>query len=162
MKLTEDTKNKIIKLRKDGYTYKDIASELNISYNTVVYWLYPEEYRKKEKQKAKKRHLKAKLNIISRVKKSLRNSMYRNTNNIEYISCKGTIEEIVKSYTGFCSICNIEDGKSQKRLSVDHCHITGKFRGWLCCNCNTALGHLKDNINILEKMIGYLKNHETP
>lgn len=53
-----------------------------------------------------------------------------------------------------CDICN-----SGGKICFDHCHKTGKFRGWLCIPCNTALGMAKDNPILLEKLIYYLKSH---
>lgn len=41
---------------------------------------------------------------------------------------------------------------------VDHCHTTGKVRGLLCFHCNTALGHIFDNTEILQSMIKYLSD----
>ena len=40
---------------------------------------------------------------------------------------------------------------------VDHCHVTNKFRGWLCHNCNRALGCFSDNIGRLKRAIDYLE-----
>lgn len=48
-----------------------------------------------------------------------------------------------------------------KRASVDHCHKSGKIRRLLCNNCNVALGNVKDNPEILKKMIIYLEEHGT-
>jgi hypothetical protein len=42
----------------------------------------------------------------------------------------------------------------------DHCHTTGKGRGWICDSCNTGLGRFKDNITLLQKAIDYLKQHQ--
>lgn len=42
-------------------------------------------------------------------------------------------------------------------VCFDHDHNTGKFRGWICLNCNFSLGLVKDKIETLEKMIDYLK-----
>lgn len=42
---------------------------------------------------------------------------------------------------------------------VIHCHEKDKFRGWLCGNCNIGLGNFKDNVEILEKAIEYLKQN---
>lgn len=47
--------------------------------------------------------------------------------------------------------------KQPVSLSVDHCHTTGKIRGLLCSNCNTALGLLKENISIMENLMTYIK-----
>lgn len=41
---------------------------------------------------------------------------------------------------------------------LDHCHTSGKFRGWLCHNCNRALGLFKDKVDSLERAIDYLKS----
>lgn len=43
---------------------------------------------------------------------------------------------------------------------VDHCHITDKFRGWLCHKCNRGLGNFDDNIDILKRVINYIQNHK--
>ena len=63
-------------------------------------------------------------------------------------------EQIVELYnTTVCQICGVET----KRICVDHDHKSGKVRGYLCINCNSALGMAKDNVSILERMIMYLK-----
>jgi len=43
---------------------------------------------------------------------------------------------------------------------LDHNHLTDKFRGWICNNCNNGLGRLKDDVNILQNAMEYLKNNE--
>ena len=48
---------------------------------------------------------------------------------------------------------------STKNLVLDHNHETGEIRGVLCNSCNRALGYAKDNINILSKLIEYLKEN---
>ncbi len=61
-----------------------------------------------------------------------------------------------------CSICGTRDNfvaKEPSRLYVDHCHNTGKVRSLLCYHCNTLLGMCKEEINILEKAIDYLNQH---
>jgi hypothetical protein len=74
-----------------------------------------------------------------------------------------TIEDynkMVLDQNGVCKICGQpETSKVVTRLSVDHCHSTGKVRGLLCKSCNSALGQAKDNIDLLHKMIDYLKEH---
>lgn len=44
-------------------------------------------------------------------------------------------------------------------LDLDHCHASGKFRGWLCGHCNRALGMLKDNPAFLRSLASYLERH---
>ena len=51
-----------------------------------------------------------------------------------------------------CAIC-----LQRKKLSVDHDHQTGRVRGLLCTNCNTALGKLHDNSDNLRRAADYLE-----
>lgn len=54
-----------------------------------------------------------------------------------------------------CAICGaLEPG--ERRLSIDHDHETGEFRGVLCSSCNGALGLMGDDIARLAKAIEYL------
>ena len=58
-----------------------------------------------------------------------------------------------------CAICNTTEpgGKHNSNyFVVDHCHTTGKVRKLLCHKCNTALGLLGDNTQIIQSMINYL------
>lgn len=54
-----------------------------------------------------------------------------------------------------CGIC----GKSgtAKGIVFDHDHATGKFRGWICGLCNTAIGLSGDSPAILRAMARYLE-----
>lgn len=47
-----------------------------------------------------------------------------------------------------------------KQLVFDHDHETLGHRGWLCDNCNRAMGMLGDTIESLEAAILYLKGHK--
>lgn len=53
--------------------------------------------------------------------------------------------------SGLCAICNLE-----LKLYVDHCHDTGKIRGLICNKCNSAMGFLNDNPELLKKAYEYL------
>lgn len=55
-----------------------------------------------------------------------------------------------------CPIC--EDVVDGKYARLDHCHETGRIRGWLCDNCNTALGKMKESTHVLQRAIDWLKN----
>lgn len=51
-----------------------------------------------------------------------------------------------------CELC-----QKKESLVWDHDHDTGKFRGWLCKQCNLGLGLFKDDPNRLLKAVDYLK-----
>lgn len=59
--------------------------------------------------------------------------------------------------SGFCYICLTHRKNLSRDLAVDHNHQTGQIRALLCTNCNQALGRAKESIEILERMINYLK-----
>ncbi len=71
-----------------------------------------------------------------------------------------TIEDYDAMYIeqgGRCAICGTHQSKLVKRLCVDHCHETQKVRGLLCDRCNTGISRFKDNINLLQNAIKYLR-----
>lgn len=47
------------------------------------------------------------------------------------------------------------------RLSVDHCHKTGKVRGLLCQECNFALGLLEDDRAKIVALLQYVDSFES-
>jgi len=65
-------------------------------------------------------------------------------------------EAMVKLQNGACAICGRTEEK--RRLSVDHCHQTGKVRGLLCNTCNAGLGNFRDAIAHLQAAIRYLES----
>lgn len=62
-------------------------------------------------------------------------------------------EKFMKEQNGLCAICA---QPSDETLALDHCHTTGEFRGLLCRRCNTGIGLLRDDKEILQKAINYL------
>lgn len=66
-------------------------------------------------------------------------------------------EEMIQQQDGNCAICNRRPGTS---LHVDHCHKTGKIRELLCNSCNTAMGSLRENPEIIRSMLKYIAKHE--
>ena len=61
-----------------------------------------------------------------------------------------------------CEVCGkppTGGAPNRKTLHFDHDHKTGKFRGWICFNCNAALGHVKDEMEVLRALIGYLERN---
>lgn len=59
-----------------------------------------------------------------------------------------------------CAICGHKDTMWKINLCVDHDHSTGKVRGLLCDPCNTAIGHLKDDPEIISKALAYVRYHK--
>lgn len=56
-----------------------------------------------------------------------------------------------------CEICGGPPDGAWKKLNIDHCHVTGTFRGVLCSCCNNGLGLFKDRIDVLQSAIRYLQ-----
>lgn len=57
-----------------------------------------------------------------------------------------------------CPICrNTMTRKGGRRVCLDHDHITGKWRGVICNTCNTAIGKLGDDIDLVERAWRYLR-----
>lgn len=44
-----------------------------------------------------------------------------------------------------------------KAFHLDHDHVTGKFRGWLCSKCNTGIGMLGDRLLGAQQAVAYLE-----
>lgn len=53
---------------------------------------------------------------------------------------------------GLCGICKVVEA-----TAIDHCHKTNRVRGLLCKNCNTGIGFLKEDIEIMTNAIQYLQ-----
>jgi hypothetical protein len=68
---------------------------------------------------------------------------------------KMTIEDwhtLLLAQSGRCDACEA----ANPDLQIDHCHDTGAVRGLLCPNCNSALGHARDDAVRLRALIDYL------
>jgi len=84
----------------------------------------------------------------------------------QYGMTKEQYEVMLKSQGGKCAICRRterEKGTSKwlLHLSVDHCHKTGKVRGLLCRQCNSAIGRLQDDPSIVRRAADYLEGNLT-
>lgn len=71
--------------------------------------------------------------------------------------------ELYRKQAGVCAICQkpeviIDSRRSVVRLlAIDHDHTTGRVRGLLCFNCNTAIGKLGDSRAALLRVVEYLQ-----
>ncbi|MER7046317.1 endonuclease VII domain-containing protein [Streptomyces jumonjinensis] len=61
---------------------------------------------------------------------------------------------MVADQMGICCIC-----LAAPAAHVDHCHKTGKVRGVLCFNCNSAIGKLGDNPDTVRRAAAYLEGN---
>lgn len=75
---------------------------------------------------------------------------------------------LYKAHNGVCAICREKEkistqGKEKisNRLSIDHCHKSGKIRGLLCFKCNVFLGKIKDPDIIIPRMLKYMKKKQS-
>lgn len=138
--------------KKNGFTSqcKDCRNEAR----KEQYWKNPEQSRKK----------------VDDYRKHLRQTdphkLFISARKTNLKKCYGiTIEQyqlILESQDLKCAVCNKEHQElEKKRLVVDHCHTTNKVRGLLCNNCNTALGLLKENVQVVDKLKDYILLHNT-
>ena len=70
-------------------------------------------------------------------------------------------EAMMESQGYRCAICGclFDRDIQARKANLDHDHSTGKVRQLLCFNCNTMLGKVNDDIEILESAIRYLRRH---
>lgn len=90
--------------------------------------------------------------MSDRLKSRRRNTSLKKKFGINY----NQYQKILEEQNHKCFICEEEEPADNRILSVDHCHNTGRVRGLLCSNCNTALGKFKDDISLLTRAIEYL------
>lgn len=67
-------------------------------------------------------------------------------------------QRMIAAQEGRCLICGTDKpGGSHNKLVVDHCHKTGVVRGLLCGRCNSGIGMLKDDPELVFAALRYLK-----
>jgi dCMP deaminase len=84
---------------------------------------------------------------------------YKNHLKRTYDLSKEEYDFMLKKQGNKCAICS---RSNEKRLSVDHDHITNEIRGLLCTSCNRAIGVLGDDLDGVERALHYLnrKSHD--
>jgi len=65
--------------------------------------------------------------------------------------------KIYEKQDGKCAICGKTFDKPFKAF-VDHSHKTDEIRGLLCLKCNSGIGYLNDDPELLAKAMKYLLN----
>lgn len=76
----------------------------------------------------------------------------RNYNMRKYGITLAHYSQMLKTQNGCCLIC--KDG--DKKLFVDHSHVTKEVRGLLCHQCNAGIGMFRENPIILQNAIKYI------
>ena len=61
-------------------------------------------------------------------------------------------DEMTAEHKVLCAIC-----RKALAVHVDHCHETGRVRGVLCFNCNSAIGKLGDDPDAVRRAASYLE-----
>ena len=77
----------------------------------------------------------------------------RRTRDIKAICSAEQYMAMFQEQQGRCKIC----GATPRRLCLDHDHTTGMRRGLLCSRCNSGIGLLGDNAEILKSAAAYLE-----
>lgn len=68
-------------------------------------------------------------------------------------------EAMLERQGGRCAICRADEpGHGHVVFAVDHDHETGGNRGLLCRNCNTAIGLLRDDPEVIRGAATYIEN----
>jgi hypothetical protein len=70
-------------------------------------------------------------------------------------------DRMLQEQGGTCALCSRGPAQERyKRLSIDHCHNTGKVRGLLCTPCNCAIGILGDTVEHVRQAVTYLEKSQ--
>jgi hypothetical protein len=62
-----------------------------------------------------------------------------------------------------CDVCGVLERDLKRKLFVEHCHATGRIRGWVCHRCNMAIAWVEWPLNNQElhiKIINFLYGKE--
>jgi hypothetical protein len=105
-----------------------------------------------DNMKVLKMYAELKLRYTERQLKYFREDLYKH-----YRIREDDYARLFDKQEGNCACCGINQAYLTRRLSVDHCHSTGKVRALLCDNCNPAIGFVNESIARCEQIIEYLR-----
>ena len=121
---------------------------------------YQREYQRKYREENKETL--NQYNLLRNIKKAehlkdYRQNYYKTFKKYDrYGITKVDYDLLLENQSNKCKICELEF-VTEKDINIDHCHETNQVRGLLCRSCNVGLGHMKDDIQILERAINYVK-----
>ncbi len=96
-----------------------------------------------------------------RIRVASRRNNHRASLRIRYGLTVEQFDELWAQTDGLCTICKKPESRA-RRLSLDHDHLTGEIRGFLCSRCNLMLGHMSDDADRLEQAARYLRGDRPP
>jgi hypothetical protein len=143
-------KKSIDRFQEYGYQCRECRTEKQRAYYASLPPETAEERKKKNEYLAKWR-----LKNADKVKEQSRVKHLRRKFNLS----PEQYDIMSKAQKNVCAICQ-EKCETEMNLAVDHCHTTGKIRGLLCKNCNTAIGLFKEDIDNMLRAIEYIKSHK--
>jgi hypothetical protein len=103
---------------------------------------YMREYRKKNKEAGR---------LYAKARRARLRERIRDESLVKMRRHRGVLSATAERRAGVCPVC-LKDGP----LVLDHDHVTGVVRGWLCGHCNRALGALGDTAAGLKRAYDYL------
>ena len=127
------------------------------------------EYRSKTKQHQKERRKKHREENKEATAASRRRYRENNPEKVaiadirrRYFLSEDSAKELYERSMGTCDSCGDEwdpEKYKNRRFCVDHDHDTGAIRGILCMPCNAALGLLKDDKEVVRKLLSYIEEY---
>lgn len=138
------------KYKKDGR--RSLCKDCYSEYDKNKYWSDPDKARKRSNDYRNKLRVEDPEKLIL----SNRNTKLKRAYGITHSDYLVMLEKQDHK----CACCG-KDNKNAgvKGLVVDHNHTTGEIRELLCTQCNTALGHLKEDVEIIQNLINYVRKH---
>ena len=122
-------------------------------------------YRKKHPEGTRRRGLKYYYKYKKKFREDPRrrfmSSLYRSKASAKkggHLQCSASYDVIKAAFTGKCHVCGVPEIECRIRLHMDHCHETGKFRGWLCASCNKAAGLLRESSEVILNLAFYIEH----
>lgn len=150
---TRDEVDLMIRLFREGKSYRAISEETGFVFSTVVWHvkkaLGPESVRRTGRKKKYSGLDKFQVRKHRNLRKSYGISFEQ-------------YSEMLRVQNGVCDICHkppMQQAQQSSVLCVDHDHDTGIVRSLICSNCNKGLGQFKDDPDLLEEAAAYLRRH---